>query len=113
MDQKQELYEKLHEWIEITGICPRHCSYEGELESFIDEAFDAAAAAHLSTIEAQAKTIEAMRAALEAAEALIAERPRSGGKTWTLKVIRSALALAQTGDAEDPQRNPNGQWLSP
>jgi hypothetical protein len=36
--------------------------------------------------------------ALKAARAILADEPQQGGKTWTLKAIREAIALAEKDD---------------
>jgi hypothetical protein len=48
---RPKLYADLRDWIEVTGICPAGCSYEYEMQSFIDDALSAALAANAAEIE--------------------------------------------------------------
>lgn len=60
-ETKEQIYAQLHEWIEVTGVFPRGCSYEGEAESFIDQAFAAGEASAAAFIATQAAQIEAIK----------------------------------------------------
>jgi hypothetical protein len=64
-------------------------------------------ATHLSTIEAQAKTIEAMREALAGVmEWYVADSTEGANKTYArFEKARSALALAQTEKAEPADKH--------